>query len=338
MPNALLLGYGLNQPSYRHRMRSLVAPLEDAGWQVRMEAFPSGRYGLRTWERRDLLRWADVTVLHQIKLSGIEARLIARFARQRVFDVDDAIYVRKPRRLGDPVHDSTWRRKKFADTCRHVNVVAAGNEVLAGVARASARDIAILPTSIDAAAYRATTASAGDPPTIAWIGSPENLIYLEMIRPALARLAIRYPSLRVRVICSAFPEWDEITVERIVWSSATEAASLAAAHIGIMPLTDDEWSRGKCAFKLLQYMAASLPCVASPVGANTEAVLDGVNGFHARTVNEWEQSLARLIDSAELRARFGAAGHAHVEERYAMRSYQSRYTALLSRLGAFSAK
>ena len=73
-------------------------------------------------------------------------------------------------------------------------------------------------------------------------------------------------------------------MERVPWSAATEAGSLAAAHIGVMPLTDDEWARGKCAFKLLQYMAASLPCVASPVGANTEAVIDGFNGFHARTL------------------------------------------------------
>ena len=83
------------------------------------------------------------------------------------------------------------------------------------------------------------------------------------------------------MICSAFPEWPEIQVERVPWSAATEAGSLAAAHIGVMPLSDDEWARGKCAFKLLQYMAASLPCVASPIGANAEAVIDGYNGFHA---------------------------------------------------------
>ncbi|MEA3152095.1 MAG: hypothetical protein QOD56_3034 [Gammaproteobacteria bacterium] len=334
MANALLLGYDLDLPSFRHRMRSIVAPLERAGWQVRMERLPSGRYGLRTWERRDLLRWADVTVLHQIKLSGLEARLIAAFARHRIFDVDDAIYVRKPRRLGDPVNDSVWRRKKFAATCRWVDVVAAGNEVLAGVARRTARDIDILPTSLDPAAYRASVATPDDPPTIAWIGSPENLIYLEMIRPALTRLTSRHPRLRVRVICSRFPDWPEINVERVAWSSATEADSLAGAHIGIMPLTDDEWSRGKCAFKLLQYMAASLPCVASPVGANTEAVIDGVNGFHARDDDEWENGLERLIESASLRARFGAAGRAHVEQRYGMLTYQARYVALLTRLGA----
>jgi glycosyltransferase involved in cell wall biosynthesis len=180
--------------------------------------------------------------------------------------------------------------------------------------------------------YRATTASAADPPTIAWIGSPENLIYLEMIRPALARLAVRHPALKVRVICSQFPDWPEVPVERIAWSSQTEAASLAAAHIGVMPLTDDAWSRGKCAFKLLQYMAASLPCVASPVGANTEAVLHGVNGFHASSTDDWEQTLERLIVSADLRARCGASGHAHVEKRYALRTYQANYVALLTRL------
>jgi glycosyltransferase involved in cell wall biosynthesis len=334
MPNALLLGYDLEQPSFRHRMRSVVGALEAAGWNVRMEQFPSGRYGLRTWERRELLRWSDVSVLHQIKLSGPEARLMARLARRRVFDVDDAIYVRKPRRLGEPAGDSPWRRRKFAATCRWVDVVAAGNEVLAGVARATAGEVAILPTSIDTSAYLPTRLAASDPPTIAWIGSPENLVYLEMLRPALVRLTVRHPTLKLRVICSAFPDWPGVHVERVPWSSASEAHSLAAAHIGVMPLTDDEWARGKCAFKLLQYMAAALPCVASPVGANTEAVVDGVNGLHARNDAEWEQSLERLIQSPELRASFGAAGHAHVEQRYAMRVYQSDYVALLTKLAA----
>jgi glycosyltransferase involved in cell wall biosynthesis len=336
MSNVVLLGYDLEQPSFRHRMHTLVGTLETAGWRVRAERFPSGRYGLRTWERRSLLREADVAVLHQIKLSAMEARLFASFSRRRIFDVDDAIYVRKPRRLGDAPDDSPWRKRKFAATCRWVDMVAAGNDVLAGVARVSAPAVTILPTSIDTAAYQPTTATAADPPTVVWIGSPENLVYLEMIRPALARLTTRYPTLKMRVICSRFPDWSEVNVERIAWSSATEAKALAAAHIGVMPLTDDEWARGKCAFKLLQYMAAALPCVASPVGANTEAVIDGFNGFHARTVDEWEGHLEALIRSPELRARFGASGRAHVESRYAMRTYQARYLELLQRLAAGS--
>jgi glycosyltransferase involved in cell wall biosynthesis len=334
MPHVVLLGYDLEQPSFRHRMRSLIAPLQSAGWKVKAERFPSGRYGIRTWERRALWQWADVTVLHQIKLSGLEARLLASFSRRRVFDVDDAIYVRKPRQLGQAPDESVWRKRKFAATCRFVDVVAAGNAVLAGVARAAARDIVILPTSIEVSSYSPTHASADAAPTIAWIGSPENLIYLEMIRPALARLTQRHPTLKLRVICSRFPEWSDVTVEQVVWSAATEAESLAGAHIGIMPLTDDAWSRGKCAFKLLQYMAAALPCVASPVGANREAVIDGVTGFHATSLDEWQASLEKLIVSPELRATQGQNGLLQVKERYAMSTYRSRYLELLGRLAA----
>jgi glycosyltransferase involved in cell wall biosynthesis len=334
MSTVMLLGYGLEQPSFRHRMRSLIEPLQSAGWQVRAEQFPSGRYGLRTWERRALLRWADVTVLHQIKLSSIEARMFAAFSRRRVFDVDDAIYVRKPRTLGDLPDESAWRKRKFAATCRRVDAVAAGNEVLAGVARLTAKEIVVLPTSIDAACYQATAAGPAEAPTIAWIGSPENLIYLDMIRPALARLTERHPHLKMRVICSEFPDWSDVNIERVAWSSATEAHSLAGAHIGVMPLTDDAWSRGKCAFKLLQYMAAALPCVASPVGANREAVLDGVNGFHATDVDEWQRSLEKLIVSPQLRASFGANGRLHVERHYSLFNYRANYLELLSRLAA----
>jgi glycosyltransferase involved in cell wall biosynthesis len=331
---ALLLGYGLTQPSFRHRMQSLVASLQAAGWEVRTEQFPGGRYGLRTWERRALLRWADVTVLHQIKLSALEARLFARYSRRRVFDVDDAIYVRKPRRLGEPADESPWRRRKFDATCRMAQVVAAGNDVLAGVARRVAPRVEVLPTSIEAGDYRASDLPDTAPPTIAWVGSPENLVYLEMIRPALARLAARHPRLILKVICSAFPDWPELRIERTVWSAATEVAALAAAHIGIMPLSDDAWARGKCAFKLLQYMAASLPCVASPIGANAAAVIDGVTGFHARDLADWEQRLDALIVAPDLRARLGAAGHAHVQSRYAMSAYRAHYAELLARLAA----
>jgi glycosyltransferase involved in cell wall biosynthesis len=123
-----------------------------------------------------------------------------------------------------------------------------------------------------------------------------------------------------------------VRIERILWSPAAEIAALAGAHIGVMPLTDDEWTRGKCAFKLLQYMAASLPCVASPVGANTEAVIEGRTGYFARDASEWEHTLERLIGSPELRARLGAAGRLHVESRYGVQNYQARYVALFESL------
>jgi glycosyltransferase involved in cell wall biosynthesis len=332
--HATLLGYQLEQPSFRYRMLSLVGALEAGGWTVQLEEFPSGRYIARTWERRELLRRSNVVVLHQIKLAGTEARLMAALAPHRIFDFDDAIYVRKPRRLGEPAEDTWWRRKKFAATCRFVDVVAAGNDVLAAAAAPYSRRIVTLPTAIDASVYRATSASDEDPPTIAWVGSPENLVYLEILRPALARLCVRYPSLRLRVICSRFPDWPEVRIEPVIWSPAAEIAALATAHIGVMPLTDDAWARGKCAFKLLQYMAASLPCVASPVGANTEAVIEDRTGYYARDAAEWEQTLERLIRSPDLRARLGTAGRAHVESRYGVASYRTRYVELFESLVA----
>ncbi len=336
---ALLLGYGLPQPSFRHRMRTLADALTAAGWQVRCEQLPSGRYGRRIWERAEWLRWADVTVLHQIKLAALEAKLLRRYARKAAFDFDDAIYVRKPRHLGDGAGESRWRRAKFASTCRHVDLIAAGNDVLAAAAEPYAARIEILPTAIDAAAYdRARSERPGSkrdggaPLTVVWIGSPENLIYLELAHEALARVARSFPSLRLRVICSAFPDWNDVPLERIAWSESVEVGALVDADIGIMPLTDDAWARGKCAFKLLQYMAASLPCIASPVGANTEAVLAGRTGFHADSVQAWEGGLKQLLSSEELRRSMGQAGRAHVETRYSMREYRARYASVLEDL------
>jgi len=331
-PQATLFGYQHSQPSFRYRMLSLVGALEAAGWTVHLETYPSGRYGFRTWERRALLTRSSVVVLHQIKLSDVEARLFAAFAPRVIFDFDDAIYVRKPRRLGEPAGDSWWRRRKFAATCRAVDVVVAGNDVLARAAAPYAQRLVILPTALDTSVYRATAATQDDPPTIAWVGSPENLVYLEILHPALARLSARYPALRLKVICSKFPHWSDVRIDPVLWSPANEIAALASAHIGVMPLTDDEWSRGKCAFKLLQYMAASLPCVASPVGANTEAVLEDQSGYYARNATEWEDALDRLILSPELRARLGAAGRTLVESRYGVQNYQTRYVALLASL------
>jgi glycosyltransferase involved in cell wall biosynthesis len=332
VPHATLLAYRLDQPSFRYRMQTLIGPLERAGWTVGIEKFPSGRYGLRIWERRELLRRSTVVVLHQIKLAAAEARLLGRFAPRLIFDYDDAIYVRRPRRLGEPADESRWRRLKFAATCKAVTVVAPGNDVLAAAAAPYAHRIVTLPTALDVSRYRASTLTQDDPPTIVWIGNPENLIYLEILRPALARLTERHRSLRLRIICSSFLEWPDVRTERVLWSPQTEVDSLAGSHIGVMPLSDDEWSRGKCAFKLLQYMAASLPCVASPVGANTEAVVAEQTGLHARTTDEWEQALERLIGSPALRARFGAAGRAHVETRYGLQGYQARYVDLFKSL------
>jgi glycosyltransferase involved in cell wall biosynthesis len=133
-------------------------------------------------------------------------------------------------------------------------------------------------------------------------------------------------------VCSKFPQWSDVAIDAVPWSAETEAEALASADIGIMPLTRDEWTEGKCAFKLLQYMAASLPCVSSPVGANRDAVIDGETGLWAATDADWERALARLLESPPLRLAMGAAGRRRLETHYALDGYAQRYAALMTRI------
>jgi glycosyltransferase involved in cell wall biosynthesis len=218
---------------------------------------------------------------------------------------------------------------KFRATCRSMDAVVVGNGVLAAEAKLAGRPVVILPTALDPSRYRPMSVDPGRAPTVVWVGSPENLVYLELVRPALRRLTAIYPTLVLKVVCSHFPDWQDVRIERVPWSHEAEVAALESADIGVMPLTDDAWARGKCAFKLLQYMAASLPTVASAVGANTEAVIDGTTGYLARDDAEWEAALGRLIASPESRLQLGNAGRAHLEAHYAVAGYAAAYVELM---------
>ena len=297
-------------------MLTLIPELQNRGWDCRVETFPNGRYVRRIIERRHALRAADLLVLHRIKPSPLEYGLLRRLSRTIVYDVDDAIYYRRPRRLGDPPDRGWFRTYKFLRTCALADLVVVCNRTLKQVAERAGRPVEIAPTPVDLSNYESVRTEAKQAMTIVWIGLPENLVYLEMVRPVLTRLRARYPGLKLRVISSHFPDWKECPVEAVQWSSEVEATSLVTAGIGIMPLPDDEWTRGKCAFKLLQYMAAGLPCVGSAVGANLEAIEHGVNGFLAAEPEDWERALVALLDDRDLAARMGRAGRRTIRGRF----------------------
>ena len=141
--------------------------------------------------------------------------------------------------------------------------------------------------------------------------------YLEQLRPALRELAAQI-SFRVILIGAAPGSLPGLPVEHVVWSPETEAAELARCDVGLMPLPDLPWERGKCGYKLIQYMASALPVVASPVGANREIVVPGETGFLAETDADWIASLSRLAQDPELRRRMGAAGRRRVTEHYSL--------------------
>ncbi|MEM6457370.1 MAG: glycosyltransferase family 4 protein [Acidobacteriota bacterium] len=332
---ALFWAYDPDVASFRHRLRPLAEALAARGWHTSIDTLPRGRYLRRIAARRRALAAADVLVLAKLKLGVGEHPLLRHLAPPIVYDVDDAVYLRQPRRLGDPPQNRWLRRWKFRATCRIAARVLAGNDTLAREARAAGlgpERIVDAPTPVAVPPFPESAAAARRGTTLVWIGRPENLPYLELARPAILALRARHPALRLRVVCSAAPEGFGDAVEFVRWSPEAEYNALATADVGLMPLVDDGWARGKCAFKLLQYMAAGLPCVASPVGASRQAVIDGETGFWAHGDDAWRDALGRLLDDPALRARQGRAGHAHAAAHYARRVQVPRVADAIERL------
>jgi glycosyltransferase involved in cell wall biosynthesis len=161
------------------------------------------------------------------------------------------------------------------------------------------------------------------------VGHPSTLGYLRRLEPALAGLARQHPELRLRVVCSEPYKSEAIPVENVPWSLAEEVANLRGLDIGLMPLEDDPWARGKCGYKALQYMAVGVPVVCSPVGMNVDIVQEGENGLLAGDLDAWERQISRLVASPELRQRLGAAGQRSVEQNYSLALMAERLAEVL---------
>lgn len=316
-------------PSLRHRVGAAIPELESRGWQVHLHVLPSRPWIGRVLSRRTPLEQSRLLVLAKVRLRPLEDRLLRRTGIPVVLDVDDAVHLRRPRRPDLEPQRSWLRTAKFAATCRLAHLVVAGNEILADTARRWARRVEVVPTPVELERYPDRAPADRRRHTLVWIGLPENLDELERLRPAVGRLAREIPDLTLRVVCSRFPDWPEVRLEGVPWTSEGETEALAGAAVGLMPLSDHEWNRGKCAFKLLQYMAAGLPCVASPVGANRSVVADGVSGFLAATPEQWEGALRRLLCDFELALRLGRAGRERVRRDFDRRVVLPRLADLL---------
>jgi glycosyltransferase involved in cell wall biosynthesis len=237
-----------------------------------------------------------------------------------VLDFDDAIF------HGYDLHRSSWVRRilgrRIDRLMAGARLVVAGNEYLARRARAAGAPwVEQLSTVVDLDRYPAksgdSSTAPGAKPRIVWIGSPSTAQYLSLIAEPLALLAREQPFI-LRVIGGGALSMPGVEVEVVPWSLETEAAAIAECDAGVMPLRDTPWEQGKCAYKLIQYMACGLPTVASPVGANCEVVVGGETGFLADTPANWIDALRRLLRDGALRQRLGAAGRARVEAEYCL--------------------
>jgi glycosyltransferase involved in cell wall biosynthesis len=246
--------------------------------------------------------------------------------RPLVFDFDDAIY------LADTSQTNAWSRRlksvsKVETICRVARHVTVGNEFLARYARNLAREVTVIPSTIDTDVYQIQPRVQNRVPVIGWTGSVTTVPYLMALAPALRRLREK----REFELCVIGAKIDiaGLAVRCLPWRAETEPYDLGALDVGLMPLFDDEWSRGKCGMKALQYMALGIPPVVSPVGVNATFIRDGVNGLYACTEEQWVDRIALLLENEPLRRSLGQEARRTIEESFSARAHAPRVAKIL---------
>ncbi|MEJ2611508.1 MAG: glycosyltransferase family 4 protein [Candidatus Thiodiazotropha sp.] len=277
----------------------------NAYWKRLKQLFQIQKFDL-LWVEYELFPWLPATFEQIIKWQGIPY----------IVDYDDAIFHRYDHATSTLIRHILGN--KIDKVMRNSALVTAGNSYLADRAKAAGANLVMqLPTVVDTSRYRCKDTTDDSCFTVGWIGSPTTAPYLELLRSPLQKLAISFP-LRLLTIGGAIDAIPGVQMTSLPWSEADETEQLQQFDVGVMPLHDDLWERGKCGYKLIQYMACGLPVVASPVGVNTQLVEHGVTGFHANTDEAWIAALTQLSNDLQLRSEMGLKGRIRVENEYSL--------------------
>ncbi len=256
--------------------------------------------------------------------------IIANVLKKKIiYDFDDAIWLPDQNK-----ESSIWRwlkwRSKVASICKWSWKVSVGNAYLGDFARKYNENMVVVPTVVDTEVhYREVRLSVGQKGRliIGWTGSHSTLQYLDLILPSLQQLE-KEIDFEFRVIANKDPKLPLKNYSFIPWIKETEIADLATLDIGVMPLPDDEWSKGKCGFKLIQYLALEIPAVSSPVGVNTDIIQHDKTGFLASTTEEWTEYLRKLLQNPSLRTEMGKKGRVLIQKNYSVKSQKENYLGL----------
>lgn len=303
-------------------MRQFIQPLGRLGVEVK-EYYPLiSKYKIEPlpWLTRLLRvpgllasRTSDITWLGRELLSG-KFGLELRAGRRRLFDVDDAIWL-------------VYQNNFSEEIARHSAGVIAGNNFIAEHYRTTGARVWVVPTSIDTDIWKPSTGRTHAHWTIGWTGTWSNLKYLYEIERPLADFLQTHGDARLLVVCDRRPVFQTIPAGRWSferWSPACEVRAVQEMDVGLMPLADTEWARGKCAFKMISYMSVGLPVVASPVGVNREILQAHEVGFPATALEDWHAALQSLYDDRALAARLGGTGRETVEEHFSVKRSASK--------------
>ena len=299
----LIITNNPERASFRQRVGAYLDMLAGHGIESEVALLPGGFLA-----RRRLFGRAgdfDGVLLHKKTLTTYDMQCLRRHSRRLIYNFDDAVMYSDKR----PGAYSRTHVSRFRRTVRHADLVIVGSRYLADLARPFNANVRVLPLGLNVRDY-----GVDSPPTpdgkarLVWIGSESTLGYLETIKPAIEQIVARYDSTVIRIICDTFPSWRGLSVEQVVWSPESRRTALATSDIGLAPLPDDPFTRGKCSFKVLEYSASGLPVVASPVGTNAQYVRDGVTGFLATTLEDWVDKIGQLIENPGQRRSMGCAG------------------------------
>ena len=285
------------------------------------------------WRFWDLLsiRAYDCVFIHReaFPLGGaFLERLLLILHKPFIFDFDDAIFITSTsqsnifmRRLRDP--------NRISDILKMSKHVIAGNNHLKNFAKQFSDHITVIPTPIDTSKYSSSVQKEGERVTIGWIGSITTLEFLRERATTFIELTRIYPDILFKFVGVDLKIEGLNNVESKEWDHSREIADLESFDIGIMPMPDNQWTRGKCGFKAISYMSMGIPCVCSPVGINKEIITDGVNGFLAETKQGWIEKLSLLINNPQLRKKIGLAGRKTIEEGYSVRIWAPKFISVI---------
>ena len=315
----------------RYRLNAFRASWERDGHALVLASWPR-----LWWSWPNLLakaRQADAVIVQRKLPTRWQLHFLRRNAKLLLFDFDDAIFGRDSYATkGIP---SVRRQSRFRATCAAADAVIPGNAFLGEQAARwtiSSR-VHVIPTCVDPEAYplaRHESRSVGV--QLVWVGSSSTLQSLEAIRHLLNTLGQSLPGLQLKLVCDRSLHLEYLPVIPVTWSETTEASELAGADIGVCWMPDDDWSRGKCGLKLLQYMAAGLPVVANPIGVQKEIVRHGETGFLADTAEEWQNAICQLATDSALRRRMGAAGRRRLAADYSVERGAAMWREVLSNI------
>ena len=255
---------------------------------------------------------------------------IAKVLRKRIiYDFDDAIWLANTSDTNKLAAGLKWHQKT-GSICHWAYKNSCGNVYLATYARQFSLRVVVNPTTIDTEHLHNQVRDQTAPGrlVIGWTGTHSTLKYLDQVMPVLARLESEGLDFEFRVISNQPPALSLRSLVFLPWRKSTEIADLLGFHVGLMPLEDDQWAQGKCAFKALQYMALGIPALVSPVGMNTEVVQDEYNGYVCITPADWEARLRQLLAAPHLRQQLGRNARATVEARYSVRANTTNFLKL----------